>query len=60
MPRDQSNAFAAEIDVTLLRELLEAGNKLAEIVGDTLVVHGEGEALARWDAALFAIGRAVK
>jgi hypothetical protein len=56
----------SEIDVTLLRELMEAGNALAEAVDDlrersldSLASRTDAQALARWEAALIAIGKAV-
>ena len=59
MSSSDESLAVAEVDVALLRELLEAGNQLAKVVGDTLVLTGEGEVVARWDAALLAIGNAL-
>lgn len=63
----ESTFPVAEIDVSILREMMEAGNELAAVADNNaqaiaLSPREErqlAKIIARWEAALFAIGKAV-
>lgn len=56
---EQSSLPVAEIDVALLRELMEAGNQLADAAENHWDEIPMGVAVARWEDALYKIGRSL-